>query len=136
MQGGGKPVNNVGRAALRKLPLCLALGVGLYGCALPVRHPAVPSELETQAEVAGLPGVRYVVGSDMSEFMREGIDSVKREKALLAGAGYATTLPPANFLALSGGGDNGAFGAGLLCGWTAAGTRPVFKVVTGSARGP
>ena len=39
------------------------------------------------------------------------------------------------FLALSGGGDNGAFGAGLLNGWTAAGTRPEFKLVTGISTG-
>ncbi len=44
-------------------------------------------------------------------------------------------LPPAVFLAISGGGDNGAFGAGLLNGWTAAGTRPTFKLVTGVSTG-
>ena len=38
-------------------------------------------------------------------------------------------------LALSGGGANGAFGAGFLCGWTKAGTRPDFKVVTGVSTG-
>jgi len=37
--------------------------------------------------------------------------------------------PEANFLALSGGGGDGAFSAGILCGWTAAGTRPRFKLV-------
>jgi predicted acylesterase/phospholipase RssA len=44
-------------------------------------------------------------------------------------------MPPVNFLAVSGGGDNGAFGAGLLVGWTEAGDRPVFKVVTGISTG-
>jgi hypothetical protein len=38
-------------------------------------------------------------------------------------------------LALSGGGANGAFGAGFLNGWTATGTRPVFKIVTGVSTG-
>jgi len=38
-------------------------------------------------------------------------------------------------LALSGGGPNGAFGAGFLNGWSAAGTRPVFKIVTGISTG-
>ena len=33
-------------------------------------------------------------------------------------------------LALSGGGANGAFGAGLLIGWTEMGTRPEFDIVT------
>ena len=40
-----------------------------------------------------------------------------------------------NFLALSGGGDNGAFGAGLLVGWTASGRRPAFDLVTGISAG-
>ena len=44
-------------------------------------------------------------------------------------------MPPAIFLAISGGGDNGAFGAGLLNGWTAAGNRPQFKLVTGISTG-
>jgi len=40
-----------------------------------------------------------------------------------------------NILALSGGGSNGAFGAGLLNGWDASGTRPTFAVVTGISTG-
>jgi hypothetical protein len=38
-------------------------------------------------------------------------------------------------LALSGGGDKGAFGAGLLNGWTASGERPEFLLVTGVSTG-
>ena len=38
-------------------------------------------------------------------------------------------------LAVSGGGANGAFGAGFLNGWTATGSRPVFKIVTGVSTG-
>jgi predicted acylesterase/phospholipase RssA len=40
-----------------------------------------------------------------------------------------------NFLAVSGGGSNGAFGAGLLVGWSEAGTRPKFDIVTGISTG-
>lgn len=38
-------------------------------------------------------------------------------------------------LALSGGGSRGAYGAGVLTGWTAAGTRPEFDVITGISTG-
>jgi len=38
-------------------------------------------------------------------------------------------------LALSGGGANGAFGSGILCGWTEAKNRPDFKIVTGVSTG-
>ena len=40
-----------------------------------------------------------------------------------------------NVLALSGGGADGAFGAGLLTGWTESGKRPRFDVVTGVSTG-
>lgn len=40
-----------------------------------------------------------------------------------------------NYLVVSSGGVDGAFGAGLLVGWTAAGTRPEFQVVTGVSSG-
>ena len=42
---------------------------------------------------------------------------------------------PYRILALSGGGSRGAYGAGVLAGWTATGTRPEFDVVTGISTG-
>jgi predicted acylesterase/phospholipase RssA len=63
---------------------------------------------------------------------RSAVESIEQERA----AYDAESLrEPAALLALSGGGDNGAFGAGLLCGWSAAGTRPRFKLVTGISTG-
>lgn len=47
-------------------------------------------------------------------------------------------LPPHEHLriiAFSGGGVDGAFGAGLLVGWTESGTRPQFDIVTGISTG-
>src|SRR5262245_47834706 len=40
-----------------------------------------------------------------------------------------------NVLALSGGGQKGAFGAGFLKGWSARQNRPVFDIVTGISTG-
>lgn len=40
-----------------------------------------------------------------------------------------------NYLAVSGGGSDGAFGAGVLNGWSETGTRPRFKIVTGVSTG-
>lgn len=42
---------------------------------------------------------------------------------------------PAAVLALSGGGANGAYGAGLLIGWSERGDRPKFDIVTGVSTG-
>ena len=44
-------------------------------------------------------------------------------------------LEHAYYLAISGGGGDGAYGAGILTGWTKAGTRPKFEVVTGISTG-
>jgi len=107
------------------------------GCATPPRQPAVPEKLQNQAQVPGLEKVRYRLGNpdDIAEMQREGIESIRREQAYLAASGHSGPLPPAVFLAISGGGDNGAFGAGLLNGWTVAGDRPAFKLVTGVSTG-
>jgi Patatin-like phospholipase len=40
-----------------------------------------------------------------------------------------------NILVVSGGGQYGAFGAGMMCGWTAMGTRPEFDVICGVSSG-
>lgn len=40
-----------------------------------------------------------------------------------------------NVLAISGGGSNGAYGAGVLVGWSEAGDRPAFDIVTGVSTG-
>lgn len=42
---------------------------------------------------------------------------------------------PHNYAAISGGGANGAYGAGLFAGWTASGMRPEFAMVTGVSTG-
>jgi hypothetical protein len=60
---------------------------------------------------------------------------VQREQAYRKSVGEAGPLPESNFLAISGSGEDGAYGAGLLVGWTAAGTRPTFKLVTGISTG-
>jgi hypothetical protein len=104
------------------------------GCSAPERLPAVPQALQAQAEVPGLPGVRYRAGT-LDRLRQDAFDSLAHERAALEAQGHTGPLPPVAFLAISGGGDNGAFGAGLLNGWTAAGNRPNFKMVTGISTG-
>jgi predicted patatin/cPLA2 family phospholipase len=107
----------------------------VQGCATPARLPAVPPESTTKAEIPGMPGVRYVAGGDMSGLSQIAVDSIRKEQEFLAKQGHRGPLPPAVYVAISGGGDNGAYAAGLLNGWTAAGTRPEFKLVTGISTG-
>jgi predicted acylesterase/phospholipase RssA len=82
-----------------------------------------------------MPGVRYVAGGEMSELSAIAIESLRKEQDYRATQGQTGPLPPAVYLAISGGGDKGAYTAGLLNGWTAAGTRPEFKLVTGISTG-
>jgi hypothetical protein len=105
------------------------------GCAGPVREAAVPPTMTAQATIPGLEEVRYRIGIDNEAIERESIASLRRELAYLAASGHRGPLPPAAFLAISGGGDNGAFGTGLQNGWPAAGDRPDFKLVTGVSTG-
>lgn len=81
--------------------------------------------------------MRYLVDipADAEEFAKDGIASVKREIAYRKQQGLEGPLPTAHLAALSGGGDSGAFGAGLMVGWTESGTRPEFKGVTGVSTG-
>lgn len=120
-------------AVLLVLALVMALVIFRGRASVP-RHHAVPHDLEVTASVVGFPDeVRYFPRDpgDIKLIAREFVDSWEREKAYLHGQ----DLPPASYLAISGGGDNGAFTAGFLNGWTEAGTRPQFKLVTGVSTG-
>ena len=66
------------------------------------------------------------------EMMRR---ALHRQRAAGLSADASGNPRPLTFLALSGGGSEGAFGAGLLNGWSAAGTRPEFAIVTGVSTG-
>ncbi len=113
-----------------------ALAAGLGGCSYPSRVDAVPREQTDRAVLAGdLRGIRYFGRGDLEAMAHDGIEAFTREQAAWTAAGHRGPLPPAIFLAVSGGGEDGAFGAGLLCGWTEQGTRPEFKVVTGVSTG-
>jgi len=109
----------------------------VQGCTTLTRQPAVPPGLQAQAQIPGMANIRYRIGNpqDQVAMAREAAESVTREQAYLASQGHRGPLPPAVFLAISGGGDDGAFGAGLLNGWSVAGNRPAFKLVTGISTG-
>jgi len=121
------------RAQVRRttplIPLLLILVTA--GCSGPTRLPPEPHGLVEQASVLGIPNARFFPDSQSNALVQEAVAALERERAANPGG----KLPPANFLGLSGGSDDGAFGAGLLVGWTEAGTRPEFKLVTGVSTG-
>src|ERR1700722_19548248 len=103
------------------------------GCGQAVFRKAVPEELVTQAQVAGMPNVRFW-GDEVDPQLQRDFARAIQEHPITqdpnseAGPGYGG-------LVLSGGGDGGAYGAGLLCGWTENGDRPRFRIVTGVSTG-
>jgi len=121
-------------SSLRLALSSLLIPLSLSACATPQRLAAVPASMTAQADT-GLGNIRFFPTRDTKAFAEEAMDSVRKEQAWLISQGQTGPLPPAYFLAVSGGGHNGAFGAGLLKGWTAAGNRPQFKVVTGISTG-
>ena len=94
--------------------------LGLVGCAGVTR---VPFTLHEQS-VAAIPGISGAClwADDPT------IGTGRRVVSPLA-------LKQPTVLALSGGGAYAAFGAGLLNGWSARGTRPQFTIVTGASSG-
>jgi predicted acylesterase/phospholipase RssA len=105
------------------------------GCSPLPRLNAVPSPDASDVTVLGLSDIRYWGDEDSPQLLKEGKAGYDRELSAFRRAGHDGPLPPANYLAISGGGEDGAFGAGLLVGWTASGTRPQFKLVTGISTG-
>jgi predicted patatin/cPLA2 family phospholipase len=116
------------------IPWIITLSI-IIGCAGLDRKQAVPESLTKQATIPGLPDVRYRLGLDHRAKVRDAKELLRFEQDYLKKLNQELPLPPVNFLAISGGGDNGAFGAGLLCGWTVAGNRPTFKLVSGVSTG-
>ena len=116
--------------------LCTAAALG--ACSHPERLPAVPRADTTRAQPLGIANARFYADEEPTEIIAEARRAAQREVEQLRAEGKKVTpanLPPVSYLAMSGGGDNGAFGAGLLNGWTAAGNRPEFKLVTGVSTG-
>lgn len=104
----------------------------LAGCAT-VRN-AVPPDLVEKATVDGFADIRTFIGSPNTQFQDDLLESFKQEKP----GDYPADSNGIKFypvLAVSGGAANGAYGAGLLNGWSKEGSRPVFKAVTGVSTG-
>ena len=109
--------------------------VALTGCATIIRMPAVPLVKASFADPFGIPNTRFYMNGDRAKveaLAREAISKSKRHTTTGQPGNRTTEI---NYLAISGGGDDGAFGAGLLLGWTARGDRPSFAIVTGISTG-
>ena len=113
------------RGAILGLICSIVLLTG--GCATISPRNVLPQANANQIDLEGFHNIRF--WGDASAPAIETIamaDSPKTRTQL---------SPVSNLLAISGGAEDGAFGAGLLVGWSDAGTRPTFDLVTGVSSG-
>jgi hypothetical protein len=110
-----------------RLVLVALLAVAIGACSGPGRNP-IPIEHLSEATIPNLPDVRYWANTPPKKLEEILVEIEAQRQASGVGKELIT-------LALSGGADNGAFGAGLLKGWSDLGTRPEFTVVTGVSTG-
>jgi len=97
------------------------------GCATIAPRNVLPEANAGQIEIEGFDNIRF-----WGDASPRDIQSI-----MMADAPNGETRRPqlSNLLAISGGAEDGAFGAGLLVGWSEAGTRPAFDLVTGVSSG-
>jgi len=105
------------------------VAMGLAACSTISRN-ALPEEAELERVLAVAGPVR--IWGDVAPKNTEALIRQRDAQRRAAGVNPSALM---NYLAVSGGGSDGAFGAGLLSGWSEAGTRPNFDLVTGISTG-
>jgi predicted acylesterase/phospholipase RssA len=119
------------QSILQTILVSLCLVITTTGCSGVPERNALPEELSEQAEIPYIKGARFWA-DDVPPETDEWFELTREQLKELYPATFGRQH---NYLAISGGGQNGAFGAGLLNGWTATGTRPEFTIVTGVSTG-
>jgi predicted acylesterase/phospholipase RssA len=113
---------------------CALIAVALLAaaCTTEVAHSPLTAKQFRNVELRGVYPFRIwgdEAPENIEKLMAARIEQTRERYADREGG------PAQRLLALSGGGANGAFGAGLLSGWTETGTRPDFDIVTGVSTG-
>ncbi len=139
----GLAATNSGAAAVYKVRMVLLLRIGvlilvcsgLLACASAPGRNFVPEALASEARLPGLDDIR-IWGDEppasLGRFIRRDGPLIAAKLDARAAAGKSLV---SNMLVLTGGADDGAFGAGVLVGWTEHGDRPQFDLVTGISAG-
>ena len=126
----------LGSLCLARLACVWIVAAALGGCASEIVRQGIPSaELADYAVVDNLPGIRFWGDEHPKDFLGEIRARLPNMPRVAQNAERIGGRPVVEILALSGGGGDGAFGAGILAGWTERGDRPEFEVVTGVSAG-
>jgi hypothetical protein len=119
-----------------KIGIAMLLGALATGCIAIDDRAAVPVNLAAAARIEHVKLAR-VWGDQTTPETHSVLDAHYRQTKAAVGSGKrpAEALEKADFLAISGGGADGAYAAGVLIGWSERGGRPQFEVVTGVSTG-
>lgn len=131
MPPGTAPYKSETRFSRVPVVLLVLSAILFQACAsIPKRNP-LPEELYPESQVVGISDARYWGDKPSPAFERlQSVPSDSLRKLFPSMFGREFKV-----LSISGGGENGAFAAGILVGWTEAGTRPEFALVTGISTG-
>jgi Patatin-like phospholipase len=134
---------------LPKLRILVVFALGLIACTVLVSSPTM-EWTAAHAQAKKKPGKKAPAAKDAAKDQQERppFTLADEEAAIIPGIAdarvwgdsekaFASLLPQTSgpWLAVSGGGSDGAFGGGVLTGWTESGNRPEFAAVTGSSIG-
>lgn len=128
-----EPLFGTRRGSAKSLAVVLCLCLLLVSCAVNPRLSLQPEHDNAFSPIdfAGTRAVDGVPSRDLQSSFTESLRrtfTTQREESPSARLSY-------EILTLSSGGADGVFGAGILAGWTEAGTRPDFDLVTGVSVG-
>ncbi len=129
-----RPAHPFDSARLWRLAGLVILCLGMVACGSLPRN-AVPPQRELVASIPGMPDIRAWGGGLPSAILENDLVLSFQQESPTDFPRRADGTVLYAHLALSGGGANGAFGAGFLNGWSATGQRPTFKIVTGVSTG-
>lgn len=124
-------MTNANSGRLLSLTAAVLAVIMCSGCAT-TRNP-IPRSLVEKAEMGDMSEIRTILGMKDTALQKNLLAAIKKDVSDQKISPEDTTVFP--ILAISGGAANGAYGAGLLKGWSDSGTRPEFKVVTGVSTG-
>jgi predicted acylesterase/phospholipase RssA len=119
------------RALTSRALMLLAL-LFVAGCSAITPRNALPEAAAARSEPAGFHSIRYW-GDETGP--NAGPSDPGNADAMAVSFTRSEPRRQLNLLAISGGAEDGAFGAGLLAGWGDAGNRPSFDLVTGVSSG-
>ncbi len=135
LAGGSRGVLSGFAARAPALLAAALLAFLCTGCAATLPRDIVPETLVDEAQLSGMEGVR--IWGDASEASLRQLVRAEAPKmqALVQSRTHHGESPVISIAAISGGAEDGAYGAGILVGWSDAGTRPDFDLVTGVSAG-